>query len=113
MVKIRYALGGSEVGETIGVLGLIFKPETDRMESVQRPRSGETGSTHAPENFYRSSEGLRPRKTEDKRFCLYRRRRPIKITFSAQQKKAPFITKQKRALKKLEDTSIFWTLTPS
>ena len=36
MVKIRYALGGSEVGKTIGVLGLIFKPETDRMESVQR-----------------------------------------------------------------------------
>ncbi len=56
--KIRDALGGSETGKTIGVLGLTFKPETDDLRdapalSILPPlfEKGATIQAHDPQGM--------------------------------------------------------------
>ncbi|MDX8408496.1 MAG: UDP-glucose/GDP-mannose dehydrogenase family protein [Mariprofundales bacterium] len=70
--KIRRALGGSEAGKTIAVLGLAFKPETDDMRDSPAlsilPSLMEKGATiraHDPEAMGEAEELLPP----GVRFC--------------------------------------------
>ena len=63
--KIREALGGSEAGKTIGVLGLTFKPETDDMRdapalSILPPlmEKGATIRAHDPQGMHEARQYL-------------------------------------------------------
>jgi len=63
--KIRQALGGSEAGKTVAVLGLTFKPETDDMRDAPAlsilPALVEKGATinaHDPEGMKEAAELL-------------------------------------------------------
>ena len=63
--KIREALGGSEAGKTIGVLGLTFKPETDDMRdapalSILPPlmEKGATIRAHDPQGMHEAKQYL-------------------------------------------------------
>jgi len=63
--KIRDALGGSESGKTIGVLGLTFKPETDDMREAPAltilPALLERGATikaHDPQGIHEAAKLL-------------------------------------------------------
>jgi len=65
--KIRDALGGSEAGKTIGVLGLTFKPETDDMRDAPAitilPALMEKGATiraHDPQGMHEAAKILPP-----------------------------------------------------
>jgi UDPglucose 6-dehydrogenase len=65
--KIRDALGGSEAGKTIGVLGLTFKPETDDMRDAPAatilPALIEKGATiraHDPQGMHEAAKILPP-----------------------------------------------------
>jgi UDPglucose 6-dehydrogenase len=68
--KIREALGGSEAGKTIAVLGLTFKPETDDMRDSPSlaiiPNLVDKGATvraHDPQGI-EEARGLLPEKVE-------------------------------------------------
>jgi UDPglucose 6-dehydrogenase len=68
--KIREALGGSEAGKTIGVLGLTFKPETDDMRdapalSILPPlmEKGATIRAHDPQGMHEARQYL-PREVQ-------------------------------------------------
>ncbi len=63
--KIRAALGGSETGKTIGVLGLTFKPETDDMRdapalSILPPlmEKGASIRAHDPQGMHEARQYL-------------------------------------------------------
>ncbi len=63
--KIREALGGSEAGKTIGVLGLTFKPETDDMRdapalSILPPliEKGASIRAHDPQGMHEARQYL-------------------------------------------------------
>ncbi|MBK6660690.1 MAG: UDP-glucose/GDP-mannose dehydrogenase family protein [Proteobacteria bacterium] len=63
--KIREALGGSEAGKTIGVLGLTFKPETDDMRdapalSILPPlmEKGANIRAHDPQGMHEAKQYL-------------------------------------------------------
>ena len=63
--KIREALGGSEAGKTIGVLGLTFKPETDDMRdspalSILPPlmEKGASVRAHDPQGVHEARQYL-------------------------------------------------------
>ena len=63
--KIRAALGGSEAGKTIGVLGLTFKPETDDMRdapalSILPPlmEKGASIRAHDPQGMHEARQYL-------------------------------------------------------
>ena len=65
--KVRDALGGTETGKTIGVLGLTFKPETDDMRdapalSILPPlmEKGANVRAHDPQGM-REAEELLPK----------------------------------------------------
>jgi len=66
--KIREALGGSEAGKTIAVLGLTFKPETDDMRDAPAlaiiPNLVDKGATiraHDPQGIEEAKQLLPPR----------------------------------------------------
>jgi len=65
--KIRDALGGSESGKTLGVLGLTFKPETDDMREApalsvlpQLIEKGATIKAHDPQGMEEAKKLLPP-----------------------------------------------------